>query len=251
MSDCDVIANIDYRPIVDFHEKSGADITVVTSTGKLNSYETKQGTFMTVDSRGRVQEVLIHSGLEGTGALNLNMYVVKKDLLIDIIMSYTAKGMYSFERDVLQAKKNELKIMAYDYQGYYKQICSILSYYHANMELLDVKNSKQLFNMNSPIYTKLKDNAPSKYGLDSKVTNSLIADGCVIDGEVENCILFRGVKIGKGSVVKNSILMQDTVVGENATIDYAITDKNVVVDDERSLSSSETFPIYVAKYAKV
>lgn len=251
MSDCDVIANIDFRPIVAFHEKSGADITVVTSTGKLNSYETKQGTFMTVDSQGRVQEVFIHSGLEGTGALNLNMYVVKKDFLVDIIMSYTAKGMYSFERDVLQAKKNELKIMAYDYKGYYKQICSILSYFNANMDLLDVKNSRELFNRNCPIYTKLKDNAPSKYGLDSKVTNSLIADGCVIDGEVENCVLFRGVKIGKGSVVKNSILMQDTVVGENTTIDYAITDKNVVVGDSRSLSSSESFPIYVAKDAKV
>ncbi len=251
MSDCDVVVNIDYRPIVDFHIESGADITVVTSTGKLSSYETKQSTFMTVDSQSRVQDVLIHSGLEGTGALNLNMYVVKKDFLLDIVKSNISKGFYSFERDVLQAKKKELKIMSYDYQGYFKQIFSILSYYNANMDLLDNKNRKALFNISAPIYTKLKDNAPVKYGLDSKVTNSLIADGCVIDGEVENCVLFRGVKIGKGSVVKNSILMQDTVVGENAKIDYAITDKNVVVSNGRNLSSSETYPIYVAKDASV
>lgn len=251
MSDCDVIANIDYRPIIDFHCDNGADITVVVSTKKYSSYETKQSTILTLDSQNRVQDVLIRSGLEGTGALSLNMFVIKKDVLIDIVKSYTSKGLYSFERDVLQAKRKELKIMAYDYTGYYSKIFSILSYFNANMNLLDVKNCRTLFKPSAPIYTKLKDNAPSKYGLDSKVTNSLIADGCVIDGEVENCVLFRGVKIGKGSVVKNSILMQDTIVGENATIDYAITDKNVIVGDGRSLASSETYPIYVAKDANV
>lgn len=251
MSDCDVIANVDYRPIVNFHVESGADITVVTSTGKLNAYETKESTVMTLDSQNRVQDVLIKSGLEGTGALCLNMYVIKKDLLIDIVKSYNAKGMYSFKRDVLQAKRKELKIMAYDYTGYYSKIFSILSYYNSNMSLLDIKNRTSLFKPAAPIYTKLKDNAPSKYGLDSKVTGSLIADGCVIDGTVENSILFRGVKVGKGSVVKNSILMQDTVVGENATIDFAITDKNVYVGDGRSLASSESYPIYVAKDASV
>ena len=97
------------------------------------------------------------------------------------------------------------------------------------------------------VYTKVKDSAPTRYGASAVVKNSLIADGCIIEGTVENSIIFRGVKIGRGTVVKNSILMQGTITGENVTLNAIVADKNVVVKDRRVLSGCETHPFYISK----
>ncbi|MBQ8824941.1 MAG: hypothetical protein IJZ64_06905 [Ruminococcus sp.] len=113
----------------------------------------------------------------------------------------------------------------------------------------DVRNS--LFNENAPIYTKVGDNAPVKYGLESSVKNSSIADGCVIEGTVENCVLFRGVKVGKGSVVKNCVIMQGTTIGEKCSIEAIVADKNVEISDEKVLTGSEEYPLYLGKNAKI
>ena len=117
------------------------------------------------------------------------------------------------------------------------------------MELINDSSVRaQLFGVrNRPIYTKVRNSAPTYYSPDAKVKNSLIADGCQIFGEVENSIIFRGTKIGKGTVVKNSILFQDTFTGENVTLNCVIADKNVVIRDNKTLSGDETLPFYLAK----
>ena len=143
--------------------------------------------------------------------------------------------------------KNELKIYAYPFDDYFKRIDGMKSYYDANLDLINPVNSRKLFFTNAPIYTRVNDNAPCKYGLDSKVTSSLIADGCIVEGEVENCVLFRGVKVGKGAVVKNSIIMQNTVIGPKAELNYIITDKNVNIARYRVLSGSLVYPLFVGK----
>ena len=109
----------------------------------------------------------------------------------------------------------------------------------------------ELFNPNRPIYTKVRDDMPAKYGLNSYATNCLVADGCVIDGEVENCVLFRGVKIGKGAKVRNCVIMQDTVIGANSRLDYVVADKNVEIEENRTLMGYQTYPVYIAKESKV
>ena len=144
-----------------------------------------------------------------------------------------------------------MKVYGYEYQGTALHITSMTSFFDANMALMDGDIRKELFNPDRPVYTKLRDDMPAKYGLGSKVENSLVADGCIIDGEVENCILFRGVKVKKGAVVKNCVLMQDTEVGENATLSYVVTDKDVNIDRERSLMGYKTYPVYIAKGSKV
>ncbi|MBQ2707796.1 MAG: glucose-1-phosphate adenylyltransferase subunit GlgD, partial [Clostridia bacterium] len=128
-------------------------------------------------------------------------------------------------------------------------INSLEDYYMHSMELLgDPANRAQLFNVkNRPIYTKVRNSAPTKYNASSNVKNSLIADGCVIEGTVENSILFRGVKVGKGTTVKDSILFQDTVTGENVFLNCVIADKNVVIRDGRMLSGHETMPFFIDK----
>jgi glucose-1-phosphate adenylyltransferase len=251
ISDCDVVTNIDYRPIVESHVESGADITVVAHNGSYTNEDIKMSTVLNTDETGRVQSVLIRPDLSGTCTTSLNIFVMKKDFLLDLVNDLIARGQVSFESDVLQAKCGELKIMAYEYSNYFSKITSVSSYFKANMELLDPAKAALLYLPKRPIYTKVRDNAPAKYDLNCIVKNSLVADGCIIEGEVENSVIFRGVKVGKGAKVKNCILMQDTVVGKGAECSYIITDKNVNVGVNRMLISSPEHPMYVGKGASL
>ncbi|MBQ9375435.1 MAG: glucose-1-phosphate adenylyltransferase subunit GlgD [Ruminococcus sp.] len=251
LSDCNIVTNMDFKPIVEQHVKSGADVTVVTHTGNYTSDETNGSTVLNADEDGVVKSVLIKPDISGKCTLGLDVFVMKKDFLINMIQDLSSRGYVSFAKDVLQAKCGELKIMTYEYTKYFSRVINMLSYFKANQELLDTENARQVFLPKRPIYTKVSDNAPAKYDLDSNVKNSLIADGCIIEGEVENSILFRGVKVGKGTKVKNSILMQGTVVGRDAQINYLITDKNVKISDNHILSSEPSYPMYVGKGASV
>lgn len=251
LSDCDVVTNIDYKPIVAAHIESGADITAVAHTGVYSSDEIKTSTVFNVDADKNVTSVLINPDISGTCTTSLNVFVMSMDFLIETVNDAMARGNVSFERNVLQEKCRELKIKVYEYDNYFSKLNSPESYFKANMALLDPQNARKLFVPKRSIYTKVSDNAPVKYDLDSKVSNSLIADGCIIEGEVENSVLFRGVKVGKGAKVKNCILMQGTVVGDNAELNYLITDKNVSICENHILTSSPQYPMYVGKGASV
>lgn len=251
LSDCDVVTNIDYKPIVAAHIESGADITAVAHTGVYSSDDIKTSTVFNVDADKNVTSVLINPDISGTCTTSLNVFVMSMDFLIETVNDAMARGNVSFERNILQEKCRELKIKIYEYDNYFSKLNSPESYFKSNMALLEPENARKLFVPKRSIYTKVSDNAPVKYDLDSKVSNSLIADGCIIEGEVENSVLFRGVKVGKGANVKNCILMQGTVVGDNAELNYLITDKNVSICENHILTSSPQYPMYVGKGASV
>lgn len=251
MTDCDVITNIDYKPIVAQHIESGADITVVTHKGVYSSEELKTATVVNTDDEGNVTSVLIQPELSGTCTASLNMFVMSMEFIKELVKDAIARGMVSFEKNILQEKCNELKIKTYEYNGYFSKLNSPVSYFKANMDLLDPENARKLFVPKRSIYTKVSDNAPAKYDLNCVVKNSLVADGCIIEGEVENCVLFRGVKVGKGAKLKNCILGQGTQVGAFAQMNYVITDKDVKVAEKHILTSSEEYPMYVSKGATV
>ena len=251
LSDCDVVTNIDYKPIVAAHIESGADITAVAHTGVYSSDDIKTSTVLNVDADKNVTSVLINPDISGTCTTSLNVFVMSMDFLIETVNDAMARGNVSFERNILQEKCRELKIKIYEYDNYFSKLNSPESYFKSNMALLEPENARKLFVPKRSIYTKVSDNAPVKYDLDSKVSNSLIADGCIIEGEVENSVLFRGVKVGKGAKVKNCILMQGTVVGDNAELNYLITDKNVSICENHILTSSPQYPMYVGKGASV
>lgn len=251
LSDCDVVTNIDYKPIVAAHIESGADITAVAHTGVYSSDDIKTSTVFNVDADKNVTSVLINPDISGTCTTSLNVFVMSMDFLIETVNDAMARGNVSFERNILQEKCRELKIKIYEYDNYFSKLNSPESYFKSNMALLEPENARKLFVPKRSIYTKVSDNAPVKYDLDSKVSNSLIADGCIIEGEVENSVLFRGVKVGKGAKVKNCILMQGTVVGDNAELNYLITDKNVSICENHILTSSSQYPMYVGKGASV
>ena len=251
LSDCDIVTNIDYKPIVAAHIESGADITAVAHTGVYSSDDIKTSTVFNVDADKNVTSVLINPDISGTCTTSLNVFVMSMDFLIETVNDAMARGNVSFERNILQEKCRELKIKIYEYDNYFSKLNSPESYFKSNMALLEPENARKLFVPKRSIYTKVSDNAPVKYDLDSKVSNSLVADGCIIEGEVENSVLFRGVKVGKGAKVKNCILMQGTVVGDNAELNYLITDKNVSICENHILTSSPQYPMYVGKGASV
>ena len=251
MSDCDIVANIDFDKVVEAHIETGADITAVYAKDVVTTEQAQRATVYSINDDGRIVDVLISPQISGACNISMNMFVLSKEFLKNIVLESASRSLYSFERSILQARTHEYTIMAYRYDGYFSKISSMDTFYKANMSLLNTDNRAKLFPENRPVYTKVRDNPPAKFAIGANVKNSLIGDGCIIEGTVENCVLFRGVKIGKGAVVKNAILMQDTVIGSKCDINYVITDKNVKISDMRLLTGSQNYPLFLGKGAVI
>lgn len=249
LSDCDTVCNINYRDAVNQHIRTEADITIIYRHG--DSPDVDRNKIYTINPSGRMREMLIHRGSEHGVNYGIGMCVIGRQLLMQLVEGCMSRNEYDFDKDIVQRVIPDLKVMGYEFTGLAYQISSFEAYFAANMALMEPKVRAELFNANRPIYTKVRDDMPAKYGLNSSVSNSLVADGCVIDGEVENCVLFRGVKVGKGAKVRNCVIMQDTVIGENSRLDYVVADKNVEIEANRTLMGYQTYPVYIAKESKV
>ena len=249
ISDCDGISHMNFGEIVRFHEEKGADITMVYHE-ETEPCESNYFIALDPDAKtGRVKGIKISPRDLVPGkkyALYVNVMVMSREFLVNTIQDAVTRGFSSFGRDILAKNVDTLKIYGYGFQGYYAGVNSMQNYYTHSMELLRRDVRDELFG-GRDIYTKVRDSAPSKYLEGAVVRDSLISDGCVIEGTVENCILFRGVKVGKGSVIKNSIIMQDSVIGENVSLDCVVTDKNVVIRDRRTLSGCAELPYFISK----
>ena len=247
MTDCDAICRINYRDIIESHIKNHADITVVYKKLKASEYMLDNATTFDIE-RGRITTINYKEKLKKEGLNNvcINVFVLKKSLLQNLVMDGISHNKRYFMSDILAENVKSMKIMAYEHKGFYTAITSLQAYYNSNMKMLDSKVRHEIFGDRS-VFTKIRDSAPTKYGNSAIVKNSMIADGCIIEGEVENSIIFRNVKVERGAVVKNSIVMQNTVLGENCSLNCIITDKNVVIRDRKNLSGSENHPFYVGK----
>ncbi len=256
MADANIAVNFDFKAFMDAHIASGADVTVAYSKEELPAGAMKKNDIGTnmyysfIIEDGRVVKLDICSKESGVQNFSMNIYIMDRELLIEQISTAYLHGYSYFERDILAPQLDTLNVQAYQYDGYLARICDLKSYFDENMKLLDEKNLDGLFARDS-IYTKIRDDNPTRYIGGAKVKNTMSADGCVIEGEVENCVLFRGVRIAKGAKVKNCVLMQDTVVEEGANLEYIITDKNVTFTAGKELKGSDSFPVYVAKHQTV
>lgn len=251
MADSNFAVNFDFEAMIEKHIASGADVTVAYNETELpDGYKNisgEDGFYYTFNLEGdRITDIYVNRNREGKQNLSLSIFVLKRELLIQIVDAAFVRGLRYFERDVLMNAFDYLKIYGYKYDGYVARITSLQSYFNENMKLLDDANLNALFDA-APVYTKIRDDNPTRYIAGAKVENIMAADGCVIEGEVENSILFRGVKIEKGAKVKNCILMQDTVVKAGADIEYLITDKDVVVSEIKSMKGTDSYPIYIKK----
>ena len=250
MSDCDVICNINFKAIIEDHIKNKADITMAVKTMTLTEGQAAANVLFASDESGRITDVLPYpKNFTGEADVALNIVVMRTDYLLHMVQDAIAHDYNSMTRDFINRNKDTKNFRVYKYDGYFACVSSLADYFRCSMEQITDDNArKSLFDVpNRPVYTKVRNSTPTYYSETSNVKNSMIADGCVIEGTVENSILFRGVKIGRNCTVKNCILMQDTVTGENVFLNYVIADKNVVIRDGRMLSGCDVQPYYIEK----
>lgn len=240
LCDTDVIANIDLRAVKKYHTKNGADMTIVYTRGKkpLGQHDVMDFGF---DKNGKIISV----GFDENDNCDygLDVIVIKRELLIDLVNQAYSSGSVSFSHGIVEAYYKKLNIYGYFHDGYTAVMDSLDSYFKANSDLLDPEIRADIFNKDRPIYTASRDDMPTKYGVESAVSNSLIADGCIIEGEVRNSILFRNVIVKAGAVVENSVLMEGTTVCAESRLSCVITDRFVTVTEGKTLDGSQTLRI--------
>ena len=246
LTDSNIVSSVDFQDIIEHHIKKNAHITVAYKKMEIPQNMTDALVLSNISKSGRIKEVLVDPQDAEEVKLGVNIYVIKREFLIERIQSCMSKNQRSFIRDIIQNDVENHDIYAYEIKSYLSMIISMDSYFKTNMSLLDQKVRDELFN-GKAVYTKILDDMPAIYGLGSKVKNSIIADGCVIEGTVENCIVFRGVKIHKDSVVRDSIIMQGSEIGENCELQHVVLDKKVKIGANRRLTGFGSYPNYIAK----
>ena len=250
LSDCDVICNVDLKAVMAEHEKNNADITLVTATVStaVQALDSNAQVASWDGETNRLTDVGEYGGKKGKVNICTDIFVVRRTYLQRMVSEAISRGRTSFYKDIVYRNLKKGNFFVYHYDGFFARVNSLESYFSCSMRLLDPAQRELLFyRRNQPIVTKVRNSAPTRYLPSARVSNSMIADGCVIEGVVENSILFRGVHVGKGTVVRNSILMQDTYTGENVRLNCVVTDKDVVIRDDRELCGHETLPFYIGK----
>ncbi len=248
MSDCDTVSNIDIESMVKAHCDKNADITVAYKRGMIpQSFEGRM--VFGIADKGRIADIQCSPDISEPADFSLNIAVLRRELLIRMIKDARARNFTRITRDILQPAVSSyaLKIYGYEITAYTGVIDSVKSYLETSMDLLKADVRRQLFYTGRTVYTKVRDEMPVRYGLGATVKNCLIADGCIIEGSAENCVLFRGVRISPGAVLKNSIVMQGSVISPGVEASYIICDKNVTVTDNRRLSGCATYPAFFEK----
>lgn len=242
-----MIFTINYDEVLKSHIERNADITAVYANPR-EGVSLPPGTAMLRMGEGERLYELTYSSEDHRHQelpVSLGIFIMRKSLLESLVADSIAFGRYDFYRDIIQRLCGSLNILGYEHKKIYLEISSVSGYMKENMRLLDEDVRKQLFE--KPVYTKVKDSVPAQYCAGSQVSNSIISDGCTIQGTVINSILSRGVIVGKGAVVRNSIIMQNTEIMRNVTLNNVILDKDVIVRENRQLVGHETYPVVIEK----
>ncbi len=247
-----MIYNMDFNEIIDEHIEKQADVTIAYK--KMNSQSEdvlKRYTLLDIAEDGRVTDIEVQPYYPKTSNGSMEIYVMEKALLEGIIDECSARGDVDFIKDALVKQLDGMRVYAHEFKGDLYKVDSLQMYYQANMSFLKAEKRAEFFNLERPIYTKTKDQSPTKYGEDAACTNSFISDGCEIEGTVINSILSRGVKVAKGAVVQNSVIMQDSVIEENVELNHVVFDKEVVITKGRKLIGQESYPLAIAKGTRI
>lgn len=235
-------ANLDLSAALDRHVSSGADITAICTDQQMEDLHYRYDT----DENGTVTGISYTGSGEGLGSLEC--YIVKKSVLMKILEDAKAKNQYRFHKDALaDFLKDGGRVVTYVHSGYASFVRTTGSYYRASMEMLEAKNRRELFLPDRPVRTRNVEEVSTYYGENSASVNSLVADNCIIEGSIENCIVFSGVRIAKGAKLRNCIIMRDTTVGEWTELNYVIADKRVKFSPGITLIGSPNLPTVVPK----
>ena len=240
---------MDFDKVLRFHQNTGADVTLVSHT--TEDENTGSNVVLETAENGLILDItekpIAYEGVK----VSMGVYLMEKDVFVECVRYAYEHGGQKFLLDGIIRRAANYTMFAYAHDGYMAHVDSMSTYYRANMEILDPSVWEELFMGERPIYTKIKDGVPVQYKDTAKVENSLIANGCVIRGEVENSILFRGVTVGRGVKIRNSIIMQKCDIQNGALVENVICDKNVVITADKWLKGATEYPLVIRKNATI
>jgi len=248
LADSSIIYNIDYRKVFEAHKKSEADVTAIYNRKKIMPSERENTVAFSISEENRVTGVVQAPLGDEIINVSLGAYIMNKRHFIQLTAGEKNCGMLRFSRVLLSEALKRLNVAAYEFKGYSAHICSVETYFHYNRDILDIEKRNSLFDFEGrQIFTNRRDSLPAKYGKQADIKNSIISDGCQIDGTVVNSVVCRNVRIATGAVVKNCVLQDGTLVDKNASLDCIITDNSVVISENRSMMGYPTYPVYIER----
>ena len=248
MIDSAVLSNIDLIQVLNHHIDSGKDLTVVTKSGIANG-EKKLDLALKLNADEEVVDMVVDYAASEDYVASMDIFVLNKKWLLEAIPNLIARDKFHMDRDLVLGgwQRGIVTVNAYQFDGVAMFNESVEEYYANSLSLIDKDIRKDIFHGNHPIFTKVRDRVPTYYGEDCEIENCLIADGCMLEGEVEDSVLFRQVTVAKGAEVENCIVMNDAVIGEGAELKYVILDKNVTVTPGAKLIGTKKNPIIVKR----
>lgn len=247
MIDSAVLSNVDLTDVLNKHVASGADVTVVTKAGIANGEKQLDLALKLED--GQVCDMVVDYAAPADYVASMDIFVLRKSWLIQQVKEMIARDKFHMDRDLVMGgwQRGKVKVNVYPFQGVALFNESAEEYFYNSLALIRKDVREDLFHGNHPIYTKVRDRVPTYYGESCKIDDCLIADGCVLEGEVKDSILFRQITVDRDAEVKHCVIMNDSVVGEGAELKYVILDKNVTVTPGAKLIGTKKSPIIVRR----
>ena len=250
---CDsaVISNIDLQKVLASHIESGKDVTVVTKAGIADGKK-QLDLALKLDEKGQIADIAVDYIAPADYLASMDIFVMSRKYLRDTIREFMSRNLFHMDRDLIlgQWQKNAVTINVFEFDGVALFNESVEEYFTNSLALIDSETRHDLFEGNHPVFTRVRDRVPSYYGEGCHVKNSILADGCMLEGSIENSVLFRQVTIGKNAQVRNCVIMNDTVVGEGAQLEWVILDKDVTVRPGAKLYGTANHPV-VAKRGEI
>ena len=240
-----MICNIDYSEVIRYHIKSMNDITMIYKNVNNANKTFLECEILNINDYNRVISIGKNIGSEKYSMINMEMYIMKKDFFINIINECIFNGIHKKIKDYVANNLKSIKVGAFKFDGYLSCINSIKSYFDTNLDMINQNINMELFYNHKPIYTKSQDEPPTQYTEKSLVTNSIVANGAYIEGEVENCIIGRRAIIGRGAKIKNCVIMQNCIIGENVVMDNVIADKGTIVLEKEIIKGTNNYPVTI------
>lgn len=248
MIDAAIVSNIDLSKVIASHIDSGKDITVVTKSGIADGKK-QLDLALKLDDNGQITDIAVDYVASSDYVSSMDMFVLSKKWLIRQVREHIARNLYHMDRDLVLGlwQKGAASINVYPFEGAALFNESVEEYFKNTLSLIDKDVRREIFAGNHPVYTKVRDRVPSYYGETCHIDNCLVADGCVLEGNAKNCVLFRQVTLGAGVEAEGCVIMNDTVIGENCTLKNVILDKDVVVRPGAKLMGTPSNPIIVKR----
>lgn len=248
LTDTAVLSNVNLRAVIDSHIASGKDITLVTKAGIADGKK-QLDLALKLDERGEILDMAVDYAAPADYVCSMDIFVVGRDWLVRQVKEHIAHNLYHMDRDLVlgQWQKGCLSVNVYPFEGRALYNETVGEYFDNSMALIDGDVRHDLFGANHPIYTKVRDQVPTYYGEGCRVDNCILADGCVLDGNVKNSVLFRGVIVDSGAQINDCVIMNDTHVCENCVLQYVILDKDVIVRPNSKLIGTAANPIIIKR----